>query len=177
MIPDSINISKAPLFLVMDLVRITALAFYITSLEFCTFRNRLKEHHLSTYSPVFRLFLFCFPSSVHLHRMASLKPTPGITFLFRGFVRSLIPFTTIVISLLVLNDLSITIPAWTLISGTALCLPVAVALRIVIRDVTYRRRAAALGARPVPRCQGKWPGNLDLLKNMLKVSREGYPGV
>lgn len=68
MIPDSINISNAPLFLVMDLVRITALAFYITSLEFCTFRNRLKEHHLSTYSPVFRLFLFCFPSSVHLHR-------------------------------------------------------------------------------------------------------------
>ena len=109
--------------------------------------------------------------------VAFLKPTPGITLLFRAFIRLLAPLITLIIPLLVLNDFGVTLPTWIVISVVALCLPVAVALRIIIKDVSHRRRAAALGARPVPRCQGKWPGNLDLLKNMLKVSREGYPGV
>lgn len=109
--------------------------------------------------------------------MVFLKPTPGVAFLFRGFVHSLIPLTTFFITFLILNDLGVAVPLWIAISSVALGIPTVVALRIIFKDVCHRRRAAALGARPVPRCQGKWPGNLDLLKHMLKVSRDGYPGM
>jgi len=42
-------------------------------------------------------------------------------------------------------------------------------------EFKQRRRAAAIGARIVPRVNGKWPGNVDILIRLLDNWRLGYP--
>lgn len=37
-------------------------------------------------------------------------------------------------------------------------------------------RARALGARPIPSVNGRWPGNFDLLREWLGIWKNGYPG-
>ena len=36
------------------------------------------------------------------------------------------------------------------------------------------RRARQLGATPIPRAKGKWPGNIDIMMRFAKDLREGY---
>lgn len=38
----------------------------------------------------------------------------------------------------------------------------------------HDRRARQLGAAPIPRAKGKWPGNLDIMMRFAKDLREGY---
>lgn len=36
------------------------------------------------------------------------------------------------------------------------------------------RGAARMGARPIPRVQGKWPGNIDVMMRIVKSFKNGY---
>ncbi|QRW11477.1 cytochrome P450 family protein [Ceratobasidium sp. AG-Ba] len=47
---------------------------------------------------------------------------------------------------------------------------------ILLVSSTSYREARRLGARPIPRIQGKWPGNIDVLIDMLKTMQKGYIG-
>ncbi|KAF8802979.1 hypothetical protein BYT27DRAFT_7052236, partial [Phlegmacium glaucopus] len=38
----------------------------------------------------------------------------------------------------------------------------------------HDRDAKSLGAKPIPRVVGKWPGNLDLLFRMMSLARVMY---
>ncbi|KIM86055.1 hypothetical protein PILCRDRAFT_816602 [Piloderma croceum F 1598] len=48
-------------------------------------------------------------------------------------------------------------------------------IRVVWNEIYQRRRAAALGARLVPRVAGRWPGNIDVLIDAIDKMRNSYP--
>lgn len=54
--------------------------------------------------------------------------------------------------------------------------PLTIAARIWLRSASMRRQAAARGANIVPRVQGKWPGNLDVLLTLMNEFENDYPG-
>ncbi|KAJ7063970.1 cytochrome P450 [Mycena amicta] len=54
-------------------------------------------------------------------------------------------------------------------------IPVYAAYSVWSTDRRQGREAEATGARLAPRVQGKWPGNLDLLRKMLRNRIDGYP--
>ena len=47
-------------------------------------------------------------------------------------------------------------------------------IRNVYYDIHQAREAARLGAKPVPRIKGKWPGNIDVLFRMMKAFKTAY---
>ncbi|QRV82734.1 cytochrome P450 family protein [Ceratobasidium sp. AG-Ba] len=57
-----------------------------------------------------------------------------------------------------------------------LSVPVFWSVRNVVHLWWQDREARRLGARPIPRIQGKWPGNIDVLIDMLKTMQKGYIG-
>lgn len=47
-------------------------------------------------------------------------------------------------------------------------------VRNIYYDITQLREARQLGAKPVPRIKGKWPGNIDILFRMMKAFKTAY---
>ncbi|KAF8208856.1 cytochrome P450 monooxygenase pc-3 [Mycena galopus ATCC 62051] len=71
----------------------------------------------------------------------------------------------------------IQISTWILIFLSAASIPVYTTLYLTLRNRHHRREAAKLGARLAPTpSRGKWPGNIDLLIEMQKIWKHGYPG-
>lgn len=102
--------------------------------------------------------------------------TPGVDFLARGgaFLAVAACFFIALGRIAELNH--IILPSWALVFLTLSSGPVIIALRIIYIDLRDRRRAAAMGARIVPRASGQWIGNLDILKTMQYNWLFGYPG-
>ncbi|CEL62811.1 Cytochrome P450 52E2 OS=Candida apicola GN=CYP52E2 PE=3 SV=1 [Rhizoctonia solani AG-1 IB] len=57
-----------------------------------------------------------------------------------------------------------------------LSVPLFWSVRNIIRLRLQDREARRLGARPIPRIKGKWPGNIDVLVDMFKTMQKGYIG-
>ncbi|KAF8174326.1 cytochrome P450 [Mycena galopus ATCC 62051] len=71
----------------------------------------------------------------------------------------------------------IQISTWILIFLSAASIPVYTTLYLTLRNRHHRREAVKLGARLAPTPSGgKWPGNIDLLIEMQKIWKHGYPG-
>lgn len=47
-------------------------------------------------------------------------------------------------------------------------------VRNVHYDIKQAQEARQLGAKPVPRIKGKWPGNIDILMRMMKAFKTAY---
>ncbi|KAF4568490.1 hypothetical protein EYR36_010502 [Pleurotus pulmonarius] len=103
--------------------------------------------------------------------------TPGVDFLLRGALSYLIPSVLVAVSLdylLQLNDISV--PTAVVVLIGALASPTYATFRICISDWKARREAKRLGARLIPRVRGSFPGNLDVLRNMMEEFENGYLG-
>ncbi|KDN35015.1 hypothetical protein RSAG8_11958, partial [Rhizoctonia solani AG-8 WAC10335] len=57
-----------------------------------------------------------------------------------------------------------------------LSVPLFWSIRNVLHLHLQDREARRLGARPIPRIKGKWPGNIDVLVDMFKTMQKGYIG-
>ncbi|KAF7318060.1 Peroxidase [Mycena chlorophos] len=68
------------------------------------------------------------------------------------------------------------LPIWLSVFLAAAIVPVYFAVNNWLTVRRHEREAKAMGARLAPSPQGKWPGNVDLLRTMLRNSRDGYPG-
>ncbi|KAF7314609.1 Cytochrome P450 [Mycena kentingensis (nom. inval.)] len=68
------------------------------------------------------------------------------------------------------------IPVWGTVLVCVASIPLYVAFRIRSRDRKQAADAKAMGARLIPRVQGRWPGNLDVMLRTMKSSLHGYPG-
>ncbi|KAH7882560.1 cytochrome P450 [Phlebopus sp. FC_14] len=106
------------------------------------------------------------------------KPTPGLAFLSRW--ASLVVLPAGITALLVTRVLSFSLgrtlrPAFT--SAIAVFgVPIILSVSIFARERSQHRRAAALGARLIPRIRGRWPGNADELWNMVRRAETDYIG-
>ena len=114
-------------------------------------------------------------TALHPHTMTIL--TPGVAFLGRGFAYfsiylGMAHYGTIKVA----ESQDVPLPAWVVVAGAVVAAPMLGRLYVVYRNYSRRRRAAQLGARLVPKCQGKVPCNLDILKISLDSIAFGYPG-
>ncbi|KAH7929020.1 cytochrome P450 [Leucogyrophana mollusca] len=102
--------------------------------------------------------------------------TPGILFLRRP---AFYAASTIVGAILCIRFVSkiwpgIPLSLWLVLLGISL--PLSFAGRVKLRQLSTRRAAASIGARPIPCLQGKRVGNVDLMFKFLEIFRTGYPG-
>lgn len=103
---------------------------------------------------------------------------PGLPFLFRSLaVLSVPPIVVYGGSRILRNHFALTFPTWLLILLSILSIPLVGAFKIWYKAHTIRQSAARLGATFPPTWQGKLPGNIDLLQQLLTGFRNGYPGM
>ncbi|SJL14432.1 uncharacterized protein ARMOST_17889 [Armillaria ostoyae] len=104
--------------------------------------------------------------------------TPGIRFLapillpialFVGFVAILQRWS------LNVNPGHCYISSWVVALGATSSALVYWALYVVYTDYTHKKNARSMGARLIPRVQGKLPGNIDIVAKSVRVWAEGYP--
>jgi hypothetical protein len=103
---------------------------------------------------------------------------PGVTYLVRIALLLGIP-TVCAVTVIrqVAATFDIRVPTWVLFFICVAGVPLYTTLRLTTTYLYNRRQAAAFGARLAPTpVNGKWPGNLDLLMEMHKNTRTGYPG-
>lgn len=103
--------------------------------------------------------------------------TPGIDFLARS-VASVGLFFGIVVNVhsVVATRLGYHVPTWVVVAGTVLSIPTLATLNIMGQRIYNMYKASRMGARIIPEAQGKWFGNLDILLEMMKNLKTGYPG-
>ena len=102
-----------------------------------------------------------------------IQVTPGVLFLGRGLVYLSVPFVVLKI---LDYGFDVGIPTWLLVVVSFLSVPFYGALRVFWTEMHHQREAAAMGAKLVPRAQGKWPGNIDVLIELMNKFHYGYPG-
>lgn len=105
-------------------------------------------------------------------------------------------YSTPGLRLIVTFLLKVSLPAHLLFRTTAHCLPtldahlgwgcytVLTSLLLFLLHILHTHaqtlyhlhRAHSLGALPVPTTSGRWPGNLDLLREWIGIWKTGYPG-
>ncbi|KAH7926998.1 cytochrome P450 [Leucogyrophana mollusca] len=101
---------------------------------------------------------------------------PGAAFLGR-LVLSSASLCLVVTSLARFASRSgVPVPAWFLVLGVSVSLPAGFGIRVLLADVSARRKAASMGARPVLCVKGERFGNLDLMLKLLEIFKTGYPG-
>lgn len=103
--------------------------------------------------------------------------TPGVDFLARQLTPLSIRYLgAFAIQYFAKKDFDADIPTWLIIVFTTLTIPATAIFRILRKEYADKRQAVALGARLVPRAQGKYIGNYDILDVMYKNWKTGYPG-
>lgn len=103
--------------------------------------------------------------------------TPGVLFLGRGLASLLFSCAIIFAGRYVLDaHLGVHIPSSVLATAFVVLFPLLLLLRYYWGQYDEHRRAAALGARVVPRLAGKWPGNFDKLLEIIESVDSGYIG-
>ncbi|KAF8439739.1 cytochrome P450 [Boletus edulis BED1] len=106
-----------------------------------------------------------------------MELTPGMHYIGRCMVSVVFP----IVGLFLLLQRLLAYAGIPLSTGGSVALLVAIflavlAVYIVSIEISQRRRAAALGARLVPRIQGYLPGNMDMLLHMIGRTETDYIG-
>lgn len=102
--------------------------------------------------------------------------TPGVKLIGRGVVYATAFVGGLVGATHIARSQGIFAPLWIVITGAIVACPLLTGIYIAFGEFKKKRRAAALGARIVPKCVGTLPGNLDILTGTLKAVAVGYPG-
>ncbi|KAG2143715.1 cytochrome P450 [Suillus clintonianus] len=103
--------------------------------------------------------------------------SPGVAYLTRGLLSIFVPAASSVIIVVGLASLKgVRVSPWIISAVVLGVAPLRFAAYILADGRSQKRKAKRLGARLVPRVQGKWPGNLDKLVNMLLKSEDEYLG-
>jgi hypothetical protein len=63
---------------------------------------------------------------------------------------------------------------WWSIPAYLLGIALAASIRVQYSDFVQAREARQLGARPIPRVVGKWPGNIDVMLKLKKALASRY---
>ncbi|KAG1738016.1 cytochrome P450 [Suillus lakei] len=103
--------------------------------------------------------------------------SPGVAYLTRGLLSVVVPAASSIIIVVRLASLKgVRVSPW-LISAVVLgAVPLGFAAYVLADGRLQQRKANRLGARLVPRVQGKWPGNLDKVVTIILRSENEYLG-
>ncbi|EIW84467.1 cytochrome P450 monooxygenase pc-3 [Coniophora puteana RWD-64-598 SS2] len=104
-----------------------------------------------------------------------MKLTPGFRLLSNWVLNTLAPCIALAIAAYYFGVLSI-LPVWQTLLLAAATPPSAFLLGVAYDTLSQRRRAAALGARLVPRVKGRWPGNMDVVIEQAEEVDRDYMG-
>ncbi|KAG2143714.1 cytochrome P450 [Suillus clintonianus] len=103
--------------------------------------------------------------------------SPGVAYLTRGLLSVVVPAASSVIIVARLASLKgVRVSPWIISAVVLGATPLGFAAYILADGRSQKRKAKRLGARLVPRVQGKWPGNLDKVVNMVLKSENEYLG-
>ncbi|KAG1903101.1 cytochrome P450 [Suillus fuscotomentosus] len=103
--------------------------------------------------------------------------SPGVAYLTRGLLSVIFPTASAVIIVGRLACLQgFPVSPWLLSVVVLGAAPLGLAAHIFVDVISQRRKATRLGARLVPRIQGRWPGNLDKLVNTIQRFKVEYLG-
>lgn len=109
--------------------------------------------------------------------MSPITVTPGVLFIGRNLLPILLATAFIAGIRHLGTRFNVAVPStWILVLASVLFVPISFAVGIIIKDISDRRAAAAMGARTAPRILGRLPGNLDSWKRMLNHFAYGYLG-
>jgi hypothetical protein len=104
--------------------------------------------------------------------------TPGVDLIAKGFA-----LLTAYIGILSTSISYLTaragrdVPTWPLFAFCAGSIPIVASVYVIGGKLKKKRAARRLGARMITEVQGKYPGNLDILRVMIKNLDVGYPGM
>ncbi|EGN93507.1 hypothetical protein SERLA73DRAFT_163545 [Serpula lacrymans var. lacrymans S7.3] len=103
--------------------------------------------------------------------------TPGVVLLTRWFFSFVIPIVGLFIAVSRIFSLyHLSLSSWAisafLFGGT----PIVFTVYLAWTQRSHRRRAMIMGARAVPRVQGKWIGNMDVLIELVTKGDDDYIG-
>lgn len=99
--------------------------------------------------------------------------SPGVAYLTRGLLSVFFPAASFVI---MASIQGFRISPWlssVVVLGAA---PLVFAAYVLADETLQQRKATRLCARLVPRIQGKWPGNLDKIVDIISRSENEYLG-
>ncbi|KAG2354387.1 cytochrome P450 [Suillus spraguei] len=103
--------------------------------------------------------------------------SPGVAYLARGLLSVVVPAASSVIILVRLASLrGVRVSPWFISAAVLGAVPLGFAAYVLADERSQRQKANRLGARLVPRMQGKWPGNLDKVVNIVLRSENEYLG-
>ncbi|KAG1903106.1 cytochrome P450 [Suillus fuscotomentosus] len=109
--------------------------------------------------------------------MSRSRISPGVAYLTRGLLSVIFPTASSVIIVGRLACLQgFPVSPWLLSAMVLGAAPLGLAAYIFVDELSQRRKATGLGARLVPRIQGRWPGNLDTLMNVILMLEIEYLG-
>ncbi|KAG1750539.1 cytochrome P450 [Suillus paluster] len=103
--------------------------------------------------------------------------SPGVAYLTRGLLFVVVPATSFVVIVVRLASLNgFRISPWLMSAMVLSAAPLGFAAYVLADGRLQQRKADRLGARLIPRVQGRWPGNLDKIMNMVLTSENEYLG-
>lgn len=106
-----------------------------------------------------------------------IPSTPGLRYLASAAQHCAIPVIwAVAIRLLLSRVLDVHISIWKITFGSLVILPVGEVARVLLKERSDRRDAAAMGAQTVPKVRGKLFGNLDVIRKVKKAWMTEYPG-
>ncbi|KIK91734.1 hypothetical protein PAXRUDRAFT_148862 [Paxillus rubicundulus Ve08.2h10] len=106
-----------------------------------------------------------------------MQLTPGVAYLGQWATSTLLPAVGVFLLLtrtLAFSGISLS-TAWSC-TILAVGFPLSFALYALLQEESKRRRATALGARLLPQTRGHWPGNADILWDLISRTETDYIG-
>ncbi|KAG1750532.1 cytochrome P450 [Suillus paluster] len=103
--------------------------------------------------------------------------SPGVAYLIHGLLSIVFPAASSVIIVVRLASLEgFRVSPWLMSAMVLSAAPLGFAAYVLADGRLQQRKADRLGARLIPRVQGKWPGNLDKIVNTVLRSENEYLG-
>ncbi|KAM6491100.1 cytochrome P450 monooxygenase pc-1 [Amanita muscaria] len=97
--------------------------------------------------------------------------TPGIRFLSIGA-----GYLSVAILVCIAIQRLFHIPTWVIATTCIVALPLRIYVPVIWKQFKDERDAASLGARTVPKLNGRLFGNIDTLRTLQRVWKDDYPG-
>ncbi|KAH7906604.1 cytochrome P450, partial [Hygrophoropsis aurantiaca] len=103
--------------------------------------------------------------------------TPGVIYLTRLTFSVFIPCACVIFAVIRGSAFAgLDLSLWLISAFLSVAIPLGFAVYVAFGEAVKRRKATSLGARMIPRVQGKWLGNLDALVDIITRAENDYVG-